>query len=248
MTKIEDRRTIRKYKSSEVDDSLLNALLMTASRAATMGNMQLYSVVVTKDESVKSSLSPYHFNQPMVNAPVVLTFCADFNRFSKWCEQREAEPGYDNFLSFINAMSDTLLFTQNFCTLAEEAGLGTCYLGTTVYNPMGIIEVLHLPKLTFPIATIAVGWPDENPDQPDRLPLSGIVHQDVYTDYSSSDIDSIYLFKESLEENEQFIKINNKKTLAQVFTECRYTKQANEEMSSGLLQALRHQGFLMDTK
>ena len=52
MTKIQDRRTIRKYKPAEVDDCLLNELLMTASRAATMGNMQLYSVIVTKDDSI----------------------------------------------------------------------------------------------------------------------------------------------------------------------------------------------------
>lgn len=244
MTKIKDRRTIRKYKDQEVDDTLLRDLLETASRAATMGNMQLYSVVITKNESVKSALSPYHFNQPMTKAPVLLTFCADFNRFSKWCLAREATPGYDNFLSFINSMSDTLLFTQNFCTLAEEAGLGTCYLGTTVYNPMGIIEVLHLPKLTFPVATISVGWPDESPAQPDRLPLCGIIHEEEYHDYADDSLNTIYAFKESLEENKHFVEINAKKTLAQVFTDCRYTKKDNEQMSSGMLEALRHQGFL----
>lgn len=244
MTQIKDRRTIRKYSDQDIDDKLLTELLTNASRAATMGNMQLYSVVVTKNKEQKAALSPYHFNQPMLNAPVVLTFCADFNRFSQWCEQREATPGYDNFLSFINAMSDTLLFTQNFCTLAEEAGLGTCYLGTTVYNPMGIIELLKLPKLTFPIATITVGWPDENPEQPDRLSPNGFIHQEEYHNYSKEDIDSIYAYKESLNENHHFVRINNKKTLAQVFTDCRYTKKDNEAMSEGMLTALRHQGFL----
>ena len=94
MTKIQDRRTIRKYKNEDVDDQLLEELIHSSSRAATMGNMQLYSVVLTKDDTVKSALSPYHFNQPMINAPVVLTFCADFNRFSKWCEERDAEPDH----------------------------------------------------------------------------------------------------------------------------------------------------------
>ncbi len=244
MTKIIDRRTIRKYKTLGVDENLINELLQTASRAATMGNMQLYSVVITKDDIIKEQLSPYHFHQPMIKAPVVLTFCADFNRFSKWCEFREAQPGYSNFLSFLNAMSDTLLFTQNFCTLAEENGLGTCYLGTTIYNPKGIIEVLKLPKLTFPIATITVGWPDEEPDQPDRLPISGIIHSEYYNDYTKEDIDNIYKFKESLEENNDFIKINGKKTLAQVYTDCRYKKSDNEIMSEGLIEALRDQGFI----
>ena len=110
---------------------------------------------------------------------------------------------------------------------------------------MGIIEVLKLPKLTFPIATICVGWPDESPEQPDRLPLSGIIHSERYEDYSSEVIDDIYKFKESLEENKEFVRINKKKTLAQVFTDCRYTKKDNELMSEGIINALKYQGFLL---
>ena len=98
------RRTIRKYTSQDVSDELLNRLLTEASRTQTMGNLQLYSVVVTRSEDMKAKLSPAHFNQPMVKeAPVVLTICADFNRTSFWAKCRNAEPGYDNFLSFINA-------------------------------------------------------------------------------------------------------------------------------------------------
>lgn len=245
MESITKRRTIRKYSTKEVSEELLDSLLLQASRAATMGNMQLYSVVVTRKEEVKESLSPLHFNQPMVkNAPVVLTFCADFHRFTKWCEQRNANAGYDNFLSFLNAASDTLLFTQTFCTLAEAKGLGTCYLGTTLYNPLGIADVLNLPKLTFPIATITVGWPDEEPEQTDRLPLLGFKHDEKYRDYSDNEIDIIYDLKESLEENQKFVQINNKENLAQVFTDCRYTRKDNETMSDGLLNALKVQGFL----
>ena len=151
---------------------------------------EVLGVDKTADEKeIKKALSPLHFGQPMVeNAPIVLTFCADFHRFTQWCELRNANPGYNNVLSFINAASDTLLFVQNFTTLAEDAGLGTCYLGTTVYNPKGIIDILHLPKLVFPIATITVGWPDESPEQTDRLPLNGIIHNDTYKDYSKEDI------------------------------------------------------------
>ncbi len=245
MTSIKDRRTIRRYTKQDVPAELLTSLLETASRAATMGNIQLYSVVVTRSEEGKAALSPLHFGQPMVTgAPVVLTFCADFNRMSLWCKQRKAEPGYDNLLSFINAMSDTLLFTQAFCTLAEEAGLGTCYLGTTVYNPSGIIDTLKLPKLVFPVATITVGYPDESPSQPDRLPISGIIHAEQYSDYTPADIDEIYALKESLDENKHFVTINNKETLAQVFTDLRYTKKDNIALSATFIEALKKQGFI----
>ena len=244
MESIKNRRSIRKYQSTEVSDELLNELLETAFRAPTMGNMQLYSVVVTRDPAMKDKLAPLHFNQPMVKgAPVVLTFCADYNRFCKWCEQRQAEPGYDNFLSFMNAATDALLVTQNFTVLAEAKGLGTCFLGTTLYNAGPIIDALNLPKLVIPVATLTVGYPAEEPNQPDRIPLEGIVHQEVYRDYSAQDIDSIFGGKEELPENKEFVRINHTQTLAQIFTDIRYKKADNEAISAVLKDLLKKQGF-----
>ena len=242
---VKNRRTIRKYLQKDISSDLLNDLLETSSRASTMGEMQLYSVVITRNAEMKEKLSPAHFNQPMVKgAPVVLTFCADFRRFSKWCEQRNAVPGYNNLMSFMNAAMDTLLVAQTFCTLAEEAGLGICYLGTTTYNPQMVIDALQLPELVFPITTVTVGYPDGIPAQVDRLPLEATVHEEYYHDYSKADIDKLYAYKESLPENEQFVKENRKETLAQVFTDVRYTKKDNEFMSDNLLKVLHQQGFM----
>ncbi|MBR1400064.1 MAG: nitroreductase family protein [Prevotella sp.] len=245
MKNLENRRTIRKYASREVSDVLLHSLLSKAERTQTMGNLQLYSVIVTRDPAMKEKLAPAHFNQPMVTqAPVVLTICADFRRTSQWAKHRNAEPGYDNFLSFINAATDALLFTQTFCNLAEEEGLGYCYLGTTVYMPELIIKTLKLPKLVMPVATITLGWPDENPPLSDRLPLMSVVHNETYHDYTRKKIDKFYHEKESLPANQEFVRINKKETLAQVFTDIRYTKKDNIAMSEGLLNALKQQGFL----
>lgn len=245
MDSLNHRKSIRKYSSREVSSRLLTSLLKDAERTPTMGNLQLYSVVVTRSKEMKEKLAPAHFNQPMVTgAPVVLTFCADFRRTTLWAENRNADPGYDNFLSFINAATDTLLYCQTFCNLAEEEGLGTCFLGTTVYLPQLIIDTLKLPKLTFPVATITLGWPDEDPAQSDRLPINAIVHEETYNDYTPESIDNFYAYKESLDENKHFVEINHKETLAQVFTDLRYTRKDNEAMSEGLRDALKNQGFI----
>ena len=245
MKSINTRKTIRKYSDKPVSDELLNRLLAEAMRTQTMGNLQLYSVVVTRSAEMKQKLAPAHFNQPMVTqAPVVLTICADFNRTTKWAECRKAHPGYDNILSFLNAATDALLYTQTFCNLADEEGLGYCFLGTTVYNPQQIIDTLKLPRLVMPVATITLGWPDENPPLSDRLPLESIVHTETYTDYTPELIDKYYAEKEALPENQEFLKINNKETLAQIFTDIRYTKKDNEAMSATMLETLKRQGFL----
>ena len=245
MNNLSTRRTIRKYADRTVSDELLNRLLGLASRTQTMGNLQLYSVVVTRSKEQKELLAPAHFNQPMVTeAPVVLTICADFNRTSQWARCRKAEPGYDNFLSFINAATDALLFTQTLCNLMDEEGLGYCYLGTTVYMPQTIIDVLHLPQLVMPVATLTVGWPAEEPPLSDRLSVNSFIHSETYQDYSPQDIDTYYTPKEQLPENRHFVEINGKETLAQIFTDIRYTKRDNEAMSTGLLEALKCQGFI----
>lgn len=245
MKHILTRRTIRKYADRAVSEELLNRLLTEAARTQTMGNLQLYSVVVTRDAAMKERLAPAHFNQPMVKeAPVVLTICADFNRTSVWARNRKAEPGYGNFLSFINAATDALLYTQTLCNLMDEEGLGYCYLGTTVYMPQMIIDTLQLPQLTMPVATLTVGWPAEEPPLSDRLPMASFVHNETYRDYTPEAIDTYYHEKEELPENRHFCEINQKETLAQIFTDIRYTRKDNEAMSEGLLQALRHQGFI----
>lgn len=245
MKSIQNRTSIRKYSSREVSDELLNRLLEEAERTPTMGNLQLYSVVITRSEEGKMALAPAHFNQPMVTgAPVVLTICADYRRTTLWAENRKAHPGYDNILSFMNAATDALLFTQTFCNLAEEEGLGTCFLGTTVYMPKMIIDTLKLPKLVMPVATITLGWPDEQPALSERLPLRSIIHQETFEDYTPEKIDDFYAEKENLEVNKEFVRINNVETLAQVFTDIRYTKKDCEAMSTGFLEALKEQGFL----
>jgi nitroreductase len=240
-----DRRTIRKYSSEPVDDKLLNELLVMGCRASTTGNMQVYSIIITRDEQKKIELAPLHFNQKMITeAPVVLTFCADFNRFNKWCLLRKAEPGYDNFLSFMTGAIDALLVAQTLCIAAESKGLGICYLGTTTYNAHKIIDLLNLPGGVVPVTTVTIGWPDEKPEQVDRLPLEAVIHKESYTDYTGEDIKKYYKAKEERQDSQQFVNENNKETLAQVFTDVRYKKEDNVYFSKILLQVLKDQGFM----
>ena len=240
-----ERRTIRKYSAEDIDDATLNAILEMGCRASTTGNMQVYSIIVTRDSEMKKKLAPFHFNQKMITeAPVTLTFCADFNRFNKWCRLRNAEPGYDNFLSFVTAAIDAVIVAQTVAIAAEAKGLGICYLGTATYTAGEIIKALNLPAGVVPVTAITLGYPDERPEQVDRLPLEAVTHNEVYKDYSAEDINKYYAQKESREDSAKFVAENNKETLAQVFTDIRYKKADNEHFSKMLLNVLKEQGFL----
>ena len=242
---LNQHKTIRKFQKRSIPFEMLESIIYSGTRASTTGNMQLYSVVLTEKEANKERLLPLHFNQNVAKeAPVLITVIADFNRFTKWCRFNQANPGYANFLSFITASIDALLVAQNICVAAENQGLGICYLGTAVYNAEEIINILELPKLTFPITTIAMGYPAESPEQTDRIPLKGIIHKEKYEDYSKERINELYVAKENLESSIKFVEENNVQSLAQVFTDVRYKKADNEFFSKKVLDTLKTQGFL----
>ena len=130
---ISNHRSIRNYKPDPISEDILDDILLAGTRASTTGNMQVYSMIVTRDKVLKEKLWEAHFKQNMVlEAPVHITFCADFNRFNQWCLLRNANPGYDNFLSFFTAAIDALLVSENVTLAAEAHGLGVCYLSRFV--------------------------------------------------------------------------------------------------------------------
>ena len=133
---------------------------------------------------------------------------------------------------------------QNVCVAAEDAGLGICYLGTTTYTAGKIIDILDLPLGVVPVTTVTLGYPDEQPDLTDRLPLEAVVHMDKYRDYSDPDIEKLYREKELITTYQEFVKENNKETLAQVFTDVRYKKADNVLFSKALINILEQQGFM----
>lgn len=237
-------RSIRKFRPTPIPEETLRELLEAASRASTCGNMQLYSLVVTRDAALRAALAPCHFNQPMVTeAPCVVTVCADVHRFSMWCAQRDADPAYDNFEWFVNAATDALLAAQNLCIAAEMQGLGICYLGTTLYTAGDIARILALPKGVVPLTTIVVGYPDETPELADRLPLEAVVHYEKYTDYTAAEIDELWAEREESEETKRLVEENGLENLAKIFTERRYVRRDNLAVSQAYFALLKEQGF-----
>lgn len=185
-------------------------------------------------------MSALHYNQPAAStAPLILTVCADFNRFTRWCEINKGDAGYDNFHSFITAMTDAVIFAQQIVTIAEMTGLGSCYLGTVTYNAKEISELLKLPDLVVPVAAIALGYPEVEGEQTDRLPVEAILNQEEYKDLTDQEINDFFAIHSDNPLNKKFIEENSKENLAQVFAEVRYPRQMNETVSKSFLELLQ---------
>ena len=250
---INSHRSIRKYTPDPVPDGLLEQALAAGLRASSSGNMQTYSIIVTRDRALRERLYEPHMEQDMVlDAPVLLTFCADFRRMRHWLRLNDAPDNFDNFMSFMIAAIDATLVSQNVALAAEARGLGICYMGSTLANCDQIGRLLQLPPGVFPVVGFSLGWPDEDPAPRDRLPLDGLVHDETYHDYSDDRIREIYHQRElrgwerymSFPRLRAMIADSGVQNLAQVYTVVKYTRESHQAFSETVLSYLREQGFM----
>lgn len=239
-----NRVSIRAYRHDTIPYDQIESIIEAAMRAPTCGNMQLYSVVVTEENERKTELAKLHFNQPAATtSSVILTICADFNLFTRWCLLNKADAKYDDFHSFVMAFTDAIIFAQQIVTVAENRGLGTCYLGTVNYNAEEISTLLNLPEKVVPVASIALGFPEFLPPQTDRLPVKALIHRETYKNFSDELVRDFFKYKEELPENKSYIEENNKESLAQVFTDIRYPDDLNKKVSKSFLSLIIDKGF-----
>lgn len=241
---IENHRSIRKFESRQIDPVALRTTLEAALRASTCGNMQSYTIIVSQEAEQLAKLSPCHFGQvERMNAPCVVTICADVARFSAWCRERNAEPQYDNFIWFLNGCIDAMMAAQNLSLEAEAQGLGICVLGTTLYTSEKIAEILELPEGVIPITAIAMGYPDEQPPLTDRLPFEAVIHFEKYTPNTPERVNEAWREREASQQTKDLIEENGTENLAQIFTQCRYKGADNVTFSKIYFEHLKKQGF-----
>lgn len=238
-----ERRSVRSFKSEAPSKELINEILELAERAPTTGNMQLYSVVVTRNPERLDSLRKAHFCQPASMAPILITVCADVRRFERWCEVSDAVPEFRNLQGLTAAVLDASILAQQITTVAEMKGLGTCWLGTTTYNAPEIADLLALPEGVVPIGTLAVGYASGEVSQCERLPVNAWAYSEEYPQLSDDDIKLLYAVKDEYADNRKFVEENGKQTLAQVFTDVRYPASSSEPFSAKFKDYLIKAGF-----
>lgn len=246
-------RSIRKYQSRDVSDELLNKILEAGAMASSSGNMQSYSIIVTKDKNIREKMLKAHFDQSMVmDAPVLLTFCADFHRMRLWLEASSAPMNFDNFMSFMIAAIDAILVSQNVALAAESEGLGICYMGTTLASCDQIGNILGCPSHVVPVVGFSLGYPDEYPEERKRLPLTSLVHHETYRDFERGDIAAAYAERDKLgwdrymkiPELREMVLESGVENLAQVYTKLKYTRESHLQYSKIVYDYLVRSGFL----
>jgi nitroreductase len=187
-------RSIRKYRPGPIDPALVERVCGEAiAGASSSGNLNAVSMVLTRDAERKRRLYELHFEQPMVlEAPLVITFCADWFRTRQWLRRRGARDNFNNLIGYHVAAFDAMILAQNVCLAFEAEGLGICYMGTTLHSMREISEFLELPETCTPVTSIVVGYPAEDPPKRDRLPLTAFLHDEKYHRPTDAELEAIY--------------------------------------------------------
>ncbi len=248
-------RSIRSYKPDPIDPALVEQVLGDSiAGSSSSGNLNSVSIVLTRDPERKRRLYDLHFEQPMVlQAPLVVTFCADWFRTREWLRRRGARDNFNNLIGYHVAAFDAMIVAQNACLGFQAHGLGICYMGTTLHSMAGIADFLELPDTCVPVTTIVVGWPDEDPAKRDRLPLSAIIHDERYRALGEDEIEATYAQREirgwqrymSVPELKAKIEAMGITSLAQFYTsEAKYDPDVFRRDSARLAALLAAKHFL----
>lgn len=158
---IEVRRSIRKYKNTEIEDGKLEKILESARIAPSAANRQEWKFVVVKDANIRMKLVEACYGQKFVaEAPVLIVACSTESEKIMPCGQYAYTVDLSIALSFMILQ-------------ATEFELGTCWLGA--YNENMVKTILNIPDDIKIVGMITVGYPDENPDARPRKTIEEIV-------------------------------------------------------------------------
>lgn len=173
--------SVRRYRSDPVPPGTVEAIVDAAQRASTSSNLQMWTVVAVTESGKRARLAELAGNQRHVEeAPVFLAWCADLARLDRVCELRGYTQVAGYVENFLVAAADAMIASQNAALAAESLGLGICYIGALRNRPAEVIELLELPRLTFPVAGMTLGWPAADPHIRPRLATEAVLHWEHY--------------------------------------------------------------------
>jgi nitroreductase len=252
---MQKHRSIRQYKPDAIEPGLVDRVLESALQgSSSSGNLNMVSVVKTQDVDRKAHLCQLHSNQPMVlQAPLLLTFCADTFRTREWLALRQARLGFGDLVSWHTAAFDAMIIAQTAALAFESRGMGICYMGTTLFAMREIADYLELPPHCVPVTTLVVGWPAEAPAQRDRLPPTAWIHQERYEKPSAADIETRFAERER-RGRERYLSLGPEMaqawaehgitSLAQYYTsKIKYDPDRFAVLSADIEAVLRERGF-----
>jgi len=164
---ISTRHSVRSFKDSSISEDKINLILDASIKGPSAGNLQSYQIIVTLSKSKKEKLKEAaHDQQYILEAPVVMIFCADTKRSQIEYGARGEE------LFCIQDATIACVYSQ---LAAHSLGLSSVWIGS--FDEKKISETLNLQKNVKPIAILPIGFANEIPEITPRRPIGEIIHK-----------------------------------------------------------------------
>jgi len=191
---IKNHRSIRQYSDKDVPAELIDEIIKSAQAMPNSINGQQTSVIVVRDKKKKEKLAELVGNQEYVaKAPVFLVFVMDFYRTYLAGEKTGFKQVIHEDIEGILAGSvDVGIALGASVVAAESLGLGTVPIGGIRKNPEEVIELLGLPKYTFPLVGLVVGYPADKSHKKPRVPFDSFKHDESYDTKVVEDSINVY--------------------------------------------------------
>jgi len=236
-----EHRTIREFKDQPIPEEIFNTLMEVARRTATSNGLQYCSIIRVTDPSIKKEISEVCRQEYVARATELLIFIADLYRNNQiLIEKNQPTDNVRDMDRFFQAFTDACITAQNVVNAAESMGLGTVYLGSILNDSRKICKILKLPKLTFPVLGLGIGYPNQNPQLKPRFDNKYRVFENCYKSFDS------YLeeFKEYDEEMQTYYDLRDANRRVDSFTNQVVTKLKNAiPERQEILKVIAEQGF-----
>jgi len=168
---LDQRMSLRRYAPRPIESEHVDAIIRSALRAPTAMNMMLYTILQIDDRAKKDRLAGTCGHRFIADAPLVLLFLADMQRWVDYYEafgipalcEREGTPFRTPKASnLMMSCCDALIAAHASVVAAESLGIGSCYIGDIMGHCETHREMFDLPRWTFPITLVCYGYyPDD---------------------------------------------------------------------------------------
>jgi FMN reductase [NAD(P)H] len=179
---LQAHRSSRSYKSNPIPAEILDAIIESAHRAPTSINSQQISLVVVRSAASRARIAEIAGGQPWIaKAPVFIAVVADFYKTGLGVEKTGVEQVIQRSLeAIVSSVSDAGIAMAALMTAARAFGLGIVPIGGIRRDPQAMIDLLGLPRNTFPVAGVVLGYVAEETPQKPRMPIESFRHEEKY--------------------------------------------------------------------
>ena len=229
-----DRKSVRVFTDEPVTGEEKDLLLEGAFQAPTAGCQQLYTILDITHQAEKETLAELCDHQGFIaQAPVVLIFCADCQRWLDAYREAGLEPRAPGLGDALLAMTDAVIAAQNVVAGSQAMGLGSCYIGDILEHEERVRALLELPEFVFPAALLVIGHPTEQQRErpkPWRFEGGYVVSENRYRSLTGEELREMFREQVGQKGFEAWIK---------AFCERKYNSDFSREMSRSAKEWLK---------